>query len=103
MVWAELLHIVGSWAEVATTPAGQFGAQVLSILAIGVGVFALTRVARGDDESSAPFVLIAAVTFMVAAGSATSRHGSGPSCRPRSRRRRCAPSWRSRSGAGPAS
>ena len=41
---------------------------MLSILAIGVGVFALTRVARGDDESSAPFVLIAAVTFMVAGG-----------------------------------
>ncbi len=42
LVWAELLHMVGSWSEVATTVAGQFGAQVLSFVAIGVGVFALT-------------------------------------------------------------
>jgi hypothetical protein len=68
LVWAELLHVVGSWSEVATTVAGQIGAQVLSIVAIGVGVFALTRVSRSDEESSAPFVLIAAVTFIVAGG-----------------------------------
>jgi hypothetical protein len=68
LVWAELLHVVGSWSEVATTVAGQFGAQVLSFVAIAVGVLALTRVSRSDDESSAPFVLIAAVTFIVAGG-----------------------------------
>ena len=68
LVWAELLHMVGSWSEVATTLAGQFGAQVLSIVAIGVGVFALTRVSRSDEETGAPFVLIAAVTFIVAGG-----------------------------------
>ena len=42
LVWAELLHVVGSWSEVATTLAGQFGAQVLSFVAIAVGVLALS-------------------------------------------------------------
>ena len=69
LVWAELLHVVGSWSEVATTTRR-------SIRRAGAVVRrdrrrrprADARRSRSDDESSAPFVLIAAVTFIVAGG-----------------------------------
>ncbi len=68
LLWAELLHVVASWTEVANSLAGRLAAQVISFAALAVGAYALLRVARDTPESSAPFVLIAAVMFVVAGG-----------------------------------
>jgi hypothetical protein len=68
LCWAEVVHAVGSWSEVALTWPGRLAAQIFSIAAIAVGALALWRAARDAPGASAPFVLIAAVVFVVAGG-----------------------------------
>jgi hypothetical protein len=68
LCFAEVVHMAGSWSEVATTLPGRFAAQIFSIVAVALGAYALSRVSRDEPGASAPFVLIAAVVFIVAGG-----------------------------------
>jgi hypothetical protein len=68
MVWAEALHVIGSWSQVASTTPGRISAQLISFAALALGCYALARASRDAPDSSAPFVLLAAVVFIVAGG-----------------------------------
>jgi hypothetical protein len=69
LTWSECMHLLGSWTDASPTLPGRFGAQSISFAALAVGVFALNRVSRADEpESVAPYVLVAAIVFMVAGG-----------------------------------
>ena len=68
MVAGETLHVVGGWTDLASTNTARLGAQVIPLAAIGLGLFALTRVLRSDPTGAAPWVLIAAVVLVVAGG-----------------------------------
>jgi hypothetical protein len=68
LVWAELIHVVGSWSAVALTVPGRLAAQLFSFVALAIGTYALWRASRDEPGTSAPFVLIAAVVFVVAGG-----------------------------------
>jgi len=68
LCWAEVLHVIGSWSDVASTLPGRLVAQAFSVAAIAVGAYALFRASRDRPEVAAPFVLIAAVVFVVAGG-----------------------------------
>jgi hypothetical protein len=68
MCWAEILHIFGSWSEVSLTLTGRIMAQVFSVVAVVLGIYALFRASRDSPSASAPIVLVAAVVFVVAGG-----------------------------------
>ena len=68
MCWAEVMHIFGSWSEVSLTLTGRIMAQVFSVVAVALGIYALFRASRDTPSASAPVVLVAAVVFVVAGG-----------------------------------
>jgi hypothetical protein len=68
LCFAEIVHVVGSWSAVASTTPGRLLAQTFSVAAIAVGGFALSRASRDRPDAAAPFVLVAAVVFVVAGG-----------------------------------
>jgi hypothetical protein len=69
LTWGECMHVLGSWTDASPTLPGRFGAQLISFAAIAIGVFALNRVSRADEpDAVAPYVLVAAVVFIVAGG-----------------------------------
>jgi hypothetical protein len=68
LAWSELLHVVGTWSDVADTTFARIGAQAISFAAIAVGGYVCIRVSRVTPEAAAPFVLLAGVVFLVAGG-----------------------------------
>jgi hypothetical protein len=66
--WSELLHVVGTWSDVADTTLARIGAQAISFAAIALGAYVCMRTSRVAPEAAAPFVLLAAVVFIVAGG-----------------------------------
>jgi hypothetical protein len=68
LLWSEALHVLGSWSEASPNLPGRIAAQLMSVAAVALGVCAFVRVSRASAESSAPFVLLAAVVFIVAGG-----------------------------------
>jgi hypothetical protein len=68
LAWSELLHVVGTWRDIADTTPARIGAQAISFAAIALGAYVCMRVSRVAPEAAAPFVLLAAVVFIVAGG-----------------------------------
>jgi hypothetical protein len=68
LIVGEVLHVVGSWSAVASSFAGRFGAEALSIGAIAVAVVSLVKAARASATDAAPWLLVGAVTLVVAGG-----------------------------------
>lgn len=68
LVVAEVIHVAGTWNSAIRPVASRLGANVYSLVAIVLGLYALYRVSTRSAYDAAPPVLIAGVALFVAGG-----------------------------------